>query len=485
MAKGKKSDAQDGRTQTWNRKARRALAREIWSENPGLTVVHPDSAGIDVGNTVHYVAVPPGRDTPAVRKFGCFTEDLREMAEWLKSCGIQMVVLQSTGSYWRPLYDVLEAAGLEVFVVNARHTRNLPGRKSDVQESQWLMKLHTYGLLNNSFIPEEQIRELRCYWRQRAEHVQALGTAIQRMQKALTEMNVQLANVISDITGLTGGKILRAIVGGERDGRKLAALRNEHIQASEEEIAKSLQGNWRQESLFVLEQELATYDFYRRKVDECDRQVQRSLGELPTRPPQEGGAEGAGEQGRKEGQRAGKRPRSCKNAPTFDLRSELTRVAGVDLTRIDGVDVMTAQTVISEIGLDMSRFKSEGHLASWLGLCPDNQITGGKVVKKGTRPVVNRAATALRLGAWSLIRSESYLGAQYRRFRARLGAPKAITAMAHKLARLIYRMLKYGQEYVDKGMAAYEAKFRAAQIRNLTARAQELGLQLVETTHQA
>lgn len=463
-----------------NRKQRRDLGRRLSANDPGLTVVHANAAGIDVGNEEHYVAVPPDRSAEAVRRFGCFTEDLRRMAEWLKECGITTVALQSTGVYWIPLYDTLEAAGLEVYLVNAQHTRNLPGRKSDVQESQWLMKLHTYGLLNNSFRPESSIRVLRCYWRQRAEHVQAAATAIQRMQSALTEMNLQLSNVISDISGATGMRILRAILAGERDRDKLAAMRDHRIRASQEQIAKSLEGTWREELLFVLKQEVDTYDTYRRKIGECDVEVAKHLADFPTQAQQANG-----EQAGAEGQAEVRRRKPQRNMPEFNLHGELIRITGVDLTRIDGVDVLVSQTVISEVGLDMSRWKTEAHFASWLGLCPNNQVSGGKVLKHGTKKVVNRAATALRMGASALLNSKSYLGAQYRRLRTRLGAPKAITAMAHKLARLIYRMLKYGQEYVDKGMAYYDAKYRENQLRYLSKNAAELGFQLVEIKQSA
>jgi len=437
-----------------NRKERKEWARRLQSEDPGLEIVHPHAAGIDVGNNAHYVAVRPDRDQEPVRRFECFTADVHGMADWLQSCGVKSVAMQSTGVYWIPLYEILEERGFDVYLVNARHTKNLPGRKSDVQESQWLLKLHTYGLLNNSFQPVSEIRVLRTYWRQRGEHVRGAATCIQRMQKALTQMNVQLANVISDISGLTGQAIVRAIVAGERDTRKLAALSHPRIQASREEIAKSLEGNWRAELVFVLQQEVEMYDTYQKRIIECDQQLQKQLANLTVVTPP-----GIGQP-----QKPKSKPPAAKNAPRFDLSSELQRVTGVDLTRIDGIDVMVAETLISEVGLDMSRWKTESHFASWLGLCPDNRITGDRVVARGTRRVVNRAATALRQAANTLIRSRSYLGAQYRRFRTKLGAPKAVTAMAHRLARLVYRMLKYGQAYVDKGTEYYEERFRQQQM---------------------
>ena len=270
-----------------NRKERKELARRLQSEDPGLEVVHPHAAGIDVGNGAHYVAVRPDRDPEPVRRFECFTADLHRLADWLQACGVKTVAMQSTGVYWIPLYEILEERGFEVYLVNARHTKNLPGRKSDVQESQWLLKLHTYGLLNNSFQPAAEIRVLRTYWRQRGEHVRGAATCIQRMQKALTQMNVQLANVISDLSGLTGQTIVRAIVAGERDPQKLAELSDPRIQASREEIAKSLEGNWRPELLFVLQQEVEMYDTYQQRIAECDQQLQKHLASFAdTVPPQ-------------------------------------------------------------------------------------------------------------------------------------------------------------------------------------------------------
>ena len=391
--------------------------------------------------------------------------------------------MQSTGVYWMPLYEILDARGFEVYLVNARHTKNLPGRKSDVQESQWLLKLHTYGLLRNSFHPSAEIRVVRTYWRQRGDHVQAISTCIQRMQKALTQMNIQLANVISDLSGWTGQRIVRAILAGERDPETLAALSHPGIHATRDEIAKSLEGTWQPDLLFVLKQEVDLYDIYQQRIAECDQELERHLKgfadkiadtpqaveHTPTQPSTE-----------TRPRRAKRRRKAGSHAPQFDLGGELHRISGVDLTRIDGIDVGVAQTLISEVGLEMARWETERHFASWLGLCPDNRITGGKVLRRRTRHVINRAATALRLAASTLLRSQSYLGAQYRRLRAKLGAPKAITAMAHKLARLVYRMLKWGQEYVDKGLQYYEERHRQQQVQQLKKRAAKLGLQIIE-----
>ena len=346
-----------------------------------------------------------------------------------------------------------------------------------MQESQWLLKLHTYGLLRKSFRPEPNIRALRTCWRERAEYVQQAGYCIQRIQKALTEMNVQLSNVLSDLSGVTGMCILRAIVAGERDGRRLAEFRDARVQASQETIAKSLEGTWRPEQLAILHRQLGDWDHVRQQIAACDVDLAAMMKQLPDaeidpEPP-------AATPPSKPTRRRQKKNRSSRNEPSFDLSAELKRVTGVDLTRIDGVKEMTIQTIITEAGLDMSKWATENHFVSWIGLSPRNDVSGGKVLKRKTRKVVSRLATALRLAATTLRASDSYLGEQFRRLRTRLGAPKAITAMGAKLARLVYRMLKYGHEYVDKGSAQYEAKFREQQIRHLKKKAAQHGFTLV------
>jgi len=447
----------------------RRAAKDILAELPPLNL---NAAGIDVGNAAHYVAVPPGRDAQPVREFGSFTADLHRMARWLKACRVDTVVMQATGVYWIGLYQVLEEHGLNVQVVNARYTKTLPGRKTDVQECQWLQKLHTFGLLNNSFLPAAEIRELRTYLRPRENLGVGAATCLQHLQKTLTEMNVQLANVISDLSGVTGMAILRAIVAGERDAERLAQLKNERIQASRAAIARSLEGNWREELLFVLKQSLEMYDIYLEKIAACDQRIEAHLKTMTAKVDVQA-------QPMPEARRV-KYPR--RHQPRFDLRGQLYRVTGVDLTQIDGIDVQTAQTLISEVGVEMSAWKTEHHFSSWLGLCPDNRISGGKVLKRRTRRAINRASIALRLAAWNLLRSQSALGANFRRLRARLGAPKAITAMAHKLARLVYRLLKFGTQYVDKGMAYYEMKYRQHQIKWVMKQAAALNLQFVPST---
>ena len=454
-----------------NRKQRRDLERKIQSPDLTLQLVHPDAAGIDIGNESHYVAVPPDRDSQPVRCFGCTTAELRAMGDWLNQCGIQTVAMQSTGVYWIAVYDILEAAGLEVYLVNARDTKNLPGRKTDVQESQWLMKLHTYGLLRNSFRPPQEIRTLRTYWRQRNDLVRSAGRHIQRMQKVLTQMNIQLANVLSDVRGVTGQAIMKAILAGERDPHELAAFRDCRVKASEEKIARSLEGNWQEDLLFVLQQEQEGYEFCQKQIAECDHRLQRYLQEREDR------SHGAD---LPEETRKVRRQTQKGNAPQFNLRGELFRLTGTDLTQIDGVDVLTATTILSEAGWDMSRWEDESHFVSWLRLCPDNRISGNKVIGKGRLPTNNRASIALRMAASTLWRSNTYLGAQFRRLKTKLGAPIATKAMAAKLARLVYRMLRYGMKYVDRGAALYEAQQRNRQIRYLKHKAAQLGLRILE-----
>jgi transposase len=435
----------------------------------GLEIVHPVAAGIDVGGSEHWVAISPDRDPEPVRRFESFTADLREMAKWLIERGVRSVALQSTGVYWMPVLEVLEQHGLEVYLVNARHTKNMPGRKSDIQECQWLLKLHTFGLLNNSFQPTNEIRIARTLWRQRGNLIAEASSVIQRMHKALVEMNIQLGNVLSDLSGVSGMCIIGAILQGERDPRQLAALVQPGVKATAEEIAKSLGGNWREELLFVLRQQVELYRIYQEKIADCDVQLRKHLKSFGSKVDLEAQPIGPKPKGKK----------GSRHAPQFDLRTELYRITGIDWAQINGIDVLTAQTVIAEAGADLSAFPSEKQFSSWLGLCPTNEQSGGKILNRRTRKVVNRATVALRNAASTLLRSQSYLGAQYRRLRTRLGAPKAITAMARKLACLFYRLIKHGQQYVDKGTEYYEARYRDQQIRSLAKRAQKLGLQLL------
>jgi transposase len=464
--------AMPGHWHEMNRRQRREMMRKIQSEDLSLELVHPDAAGIDIGNESHYVAVPSSRDSQPVRRFGCTTGELKTMANWLKQCGIRTIAMQSTGVYWIAVYDILEQVGLEVYLVNARDTKNLPGRKSDVQESQWLMKLHTYGLLRNSFRPSQEIRTMRTYWRQRNDLVRSASRHIQRMQKALTQMNIQLANVLSDVSGMTGQAIIKAILTGERNPRKLAEFRDSRVKASQEQIARSLEGNWQPDLLFVLKQEQDGYEFCQEQMAECDQQLKQYLQSREDR------SQGAPVPEEKRKTRLQKKKG---NKPQFDLRAELFHLTGTDLTRIDSIDVMTATTIISEAGWDMSKWETESHFVSWLRLCPDNRISGGKIIGKGRLPTNNRATVALKMAASTLRLSDTYLGAQFRRLRSKLGAPCAIKAMAGKLARLVYRVLRYGMKYLDRGAAFYEAQHRRVQIKHLKWNAAKLGYQIVPT----
>ncbi len=418
-----------------------------------LEQVNLYAAGIDIGSTSHYVAVPAELDDDPVREFPCFTADLNRMADWLVQMGIQTVAMESTGVYWIPAFEILEERGLEVFLVNAHHVSNVPGRKSDVQDCQWLQQLHTYGLLRGCFrTPEENIA-LRSYMRQRENLIQGASDHIRRMQKALRQMNLLLDNVVTDITGKTGMGIIRAILDGVREPGELAKLRDARCKQDEQTIASSLEGHYREEHLFSLKQEVEFYDFHQQQILDCDATIETQLRKLDSKGDPD--------------DLASVKKRKNKNGLAFDVRRELYRMSGVDLTRIDGMDENSVLKVLSETGTDMSAWPTEKHFASWLTLSPCNKITGGKVFSSKTRPSANRAAAAFRMAAFALFNSKSALGAYLRRMRTRLGAPKAVTATAHKLARIFYNMLKNGTEYVDQGQDYYEEQYRERVMKNL------------------
>jgi transposase len=433
----------------------------------GFPLLRANAAGLDVGSREHYVAVPVGRDTHSVRSFGCTTSELRQMAAWLQACRVDTVAIEATGVYWVPIYEVLEDAGIEAFLFDGRQTRHVSGRKTDVLDCQWSQKLHSHGLLTRAFRPDKQIATLRSYWRQRGGIVESCARQIQLMQKALEQMNVQLHKVVRDITGVSGMRILRAIVAGERDVHALAALCHGRIKATTEEVARALEGTYRQEHMFALAQALEAYDFFQRQLAECSQALERELAQMrsgsdttPQTPT----------------------PKRRKNQPNFDLRKELARIAGVDVCLIEGIDAMTAQTLIAECGTDMSPFPTEKHFTSWLGVCPNNRKTGGRIRSRRSRRVNNRAATALRMAAQTLYKSDSALGSYFRRMKARLGAGKATTATAHKLARLYYRLIKHGEAYVRQSQAEYEALQRQRTLTSLQQRARHLGLQLLDVS---
>lgn len=431
-----------------------------------LEQINLNAAGMDIGAEEVYVAVPKGRDDESVRSFPTFTADLHRLADWLGDCDIGTVAMEATGVYWIPLFEILESRGFEVYLVNARHIKNVSGRKSDVLDCQWIQQLHTYGLLQPSFRPPEQICAIRSLVRHRDMLTKYRSAHIQHMQKALTVMNIRLTNVLSDITGATGMKIIRAIVAGERNPEVLASFRHNNCAKSQEEIAKSLEGYYKREQLFALKQALELYDFYDHQVRDCDTELEAlyqefDLPDEPGTPPPS--------------PRKGKRR---KNQPHFDLAQSLYRMAGVDLTQVDGLKAIMVQNILSEIGTDMSPWPTAKHFASWLRLSPNNKITGGKVKQRGTLPSQNRVNTAFRVAAQSLARSDCALGAFLRRIRAKHGAPIAITATAHKLARIVYTMLKNRQPYHDPGAYYYEEQYRLRTIRNLQRRASKLGMRL-------
>lgn len=433
-----------------------------------LALLNLNAAGLDIGADEIYACVPSDRDEMPVRKFGSYTVDLHSLADWLTACGIEQVAMESTGIYWIPVYELLEMRGFTVALVNARHLKNVPGRKSDVADCEWLQQLHTYGLLRSSFRPDEEICALRALVRHRQSLIESRSQQIQLMQKALEQMNVKLTQVVSDITGVTGLGIIRAILQGERNPKQLAQLRNPLCKKSETEIAKALEGTYKSEHLFALRQSVEAFDFYHHQLQVCDREIETHYASLPPTPPGEGTSGPAPDtQSRR------------KNQAHFDLAASLYRTVGVDLTAIDGIQALTAQTLISEVGLDMRRWPTVKHFTSWLGLSPHNEISGGKVLRTGTKKTKNRANTALRIAAQALHGSDSALGGFYRRMRAKHGPAKAITATAHKLARIIYYMLRDRIPYQDPGAQHYEQQYQQRVLRNLQRKAQRLGMQLV------
>lgn len=437
-----------------------------------LQRVNLNAAAIDIGSTEHYVAVPPGRAAETVRSFGGHTADLHAIAHWLKECGVTTVAMESTSNYWVPLFQILEGAGFQVVLCNSRHVKNLPGRKSDVLDCQWLQELHTYGLLSGSFRPADKVCVVRSYLRHRDNLTKAAGTHVQHMQKALTEMNIGLHHVISDLSGVSGLAIIRAILEGERDTLKLASLKHPYVRKSPEEIARALEGDYRPEHLFALRQALELYEAYQLRIVQCDEQIHQALRALESTDPRRAATPLPCPKPRK----------TAKAQADFELKAQLEQLCGVDLSGLPGLNTLSAQILISEIGLDMNRWKTDKHFCSWLRLSPGTRITGGKRLRSKPHKGHNRAAQILRVCAQAAIQSKSALGAFGRRLRARLDAPKAIKALAHKLARIIYRMLKTGQPYSDAGELYYEHRYRDHLIKRLHKQAAVFGLQLTPAT---
>ena len=441
------------------------------SGSQGLPIIHRHAAGIDIGSTFHVVCVPADSDDEPVRRFDSFTGDLYRLAQWLKEVGITTVAMESTGIYWVPVYEILEERGFEVVLVNARDAKNVPGRRTDVLDAQWIQRLHECGLLRASFRPHETIVALRSYLRHRERMVEFSASHIQHMQKALMQMNLQLHHVVSDITGVTGMKIIRAIVDGNREAEALARFRDVRCKASEETLCKALTGNYRAEHVFALRQALELYDTYQDKLRDCDQEIEGVLTELnrerelPQAPIPK------------------KRNRQRqKNEPGIEIQSALfTLAGGVDLTQIHGLGSYSALRIVAEVGTDMTRWPTVKHFTSWLTLSPGNRISGGKVLSSRTRRSSNRATSLLRLAAVTVGKSQTALGAFFRRLAARAGKAKAVTATVRKIAVLFYKTLRYGAPYKDPGADYYEERFRRRTLESLRRRADALGFKLVES----
>ena len=442
-------------------KQKRASKKKSMRLPKHLMHLNACAAGIDIGSKSHFVAVPEGTDPEPVREFSTFTDDLERLGDWLISCGVTTVAMESTGIYWIPVFELLESRGIEVKLVNARHVKNVPGRKSDVLDCQWLQQLHTYGLLRGAFRPADQVCALRAYVRQRATLVKVSGSHIQHMQKAMAQMNLQLHNVVSDITGVTGMCIIKAILAGERDPDKLAAFRDKRCKNDSKTIARSLRGNYRPEHLFSLQQAVELYEFYLAKINECDRQILQQLQVFDAKNIDSGGGK-----------------------PTTSFDEALMRMSGVDLTEIDGINTASALKIIAEVGIDMSRWETDKHFTSWMALSPGTKISGGKNLSSAIKKITNPAAQAFRMAAYGLAKSKSALGGYFRRQKARLGAPKAITATARKLATIVYAMLKNGTSYIDIGQDYYEERYQKRVLQNLKRKAKDLGFELIPTGEQ-
>jgi transposase len=449
---------------------RRKRAKKGEKQLLSLPILHADTAGIDIGATEIFVAVPTDRDDEPVRCFDSFTESLRQIAAWLKQCGIRRVAMESTGVYWIPLWQVLADDKFEVCLVNARHFKNVPGKKTDVEDCQWLQFLHSVGLLRGSYRPEQAICGVRTLLRYRGELIRFAAEHIQHMQKALEQMNIKLGHVISDVTGVSGLAIIDAILAGERDLRTLAKLRDPRVRASEETIIKALEGDYRLEHLITLQYSLDLYRHYQNKIGELDKEMEAFMSELPDRidigkhplPPRQKKS----------------RPKKQHNAPAFDLRTHCYRILGVDLSAIDGMDEVTAHIVLTEVGPDFSAFSSESEFCSWLRLCPNNRITGGRILASRTRKGKPRLALALRTAAQTLHASQSPMGEYFRRMRAKFGPAKAITAAAHKMARIIFHMVTTKQAYDDSILAKQDAQQRQKREARIRRQAREIGYQL-------
>ena len=454
------------------RKGKRTKGMEKAHPFSGMSQVSPNAAGVDIGAVEIVVCVAGDDVTQIVRAFGNYTVDLQAIGSWLKEHEVKTVAMESTGVYWIPLFEELERQGFECLLISSRSLRRVAGRKSDIEDAQWIQTLHSYGLLESSFRPQAELIALRTLLRHRAQLIEHRSPHIQHMQKALLQMNVQLFHrQSSDVTGMTGRAIICAILAGERDPHKLACLREPGCKKSAEEIGKALTGTWREEHLFILKQSLEMFTFYSEQIAACDEQIEQVYGQ--TRPDWEAG----------EVQPLSKRKRNShsKNKPqnAESVRGHLKRISGVDLSMVAGFGVSLAQTVIMECGTDMGKFPSEKHFCSWLGLAPKHEISGGKVLKNKTLKTKNRAGQAFRMAAQSVKQADCVFGAMYRRMRARLGPAQATVATAHAIARVVYRMLKYKIEFETISVEEYEKKYKEQQLKYMQKRAKKLGFQLV------
>lgn len=436
-----------------------------------ISPTHPHAAAIDIGATLHVAAVGPDQDPEPVRSFGTFTGDLHRLADWFGQCGVRTVAMESTGVYWIPAFEILDQRGFEVILVNARDAKHVPGRKTDISDAQWLQRLHEYGLLRASFRLKGEIAVLRGYLRQRERLLDYAGSHIQHMQKALIQMNLQLHHVVTDITGTTGMAIIRAVVAGERDPAVLAAHRDPHCRASLETIRQALVGNDREEHVFALTQALELYDVYQAKVALCDVRIEAVLKRLRKASPSSAG--------KPPPVRA---PKRQANALAFDAHAALHGLLGCDVTQIHGLGPYLALKLVGECGTNLSAWPNAKHFTSWLCLSPSNKISGGKVLSSRTRRSGSRAAALLRLAAVAVGRTETALGAFYRRLSARVGKAKAVTATARKIAVLFYNTLRHGMEYSDPGASHYEERYRRRVLTNLERRAKSLGYVLQEAS---
>jgi transposase len=437
-----------------------------------ITPTHPGAAAIDIGATMHVAAVDPDQDPDQpVRSFGTFTGDLQRLADWFQQCGVRTVAMESTGVYWIPAFELLDQRGFEVVLVNARDAKHVPGRKTDISDAQWLQRLHAFGLLRASFRPKGEIATLRAYLRLRERLLDSTASHIQHMQKALTQMNLQLHHVVTDITGVTGMAIIRAIVAGERDPATLAALRDPRCHATVETIRQALVGNDREEHVFALTQAVELYDFYQTKIVDCDTRIQTVLQRLRDAAPVTAGKLPAPRHKTKQ-----------PNAMAFDVRAMLHGLLGCDLTQIHGLGPSLALKLVGECGTDLAAWPDAKHFTSWLCLAPSNKISGGKILSSRTRRSGSRAAALLRLAATTVGRTETALGAFYRRLSARVGKAKAVTATARKIAVLFYNTLRHGMAYADPGASYYEERYKRRVLTNLERRAKSLGYTLQEAT---